>query len=154
MTSSVTGGAGRVEGKGHSKKKGCPKDDLPEKPGRSSFFFTTDFAGRPPPPGHRQAAPPRHRGRAQIPKIRGPRGSNTQKQGSQLDYGGFLAEIRPFYPLQNKAKYPQNPQLWERNPQNPDSSAGWHPCENRYPQNNSYCCSAIPPNYIKFRNLL
>ena len=31
------GGAGRVEGKGHSKKKGCPKDDLPEKPVRSSL---------------------------------------------------------------------------------------------------------------------
>ena len=43
-------------------------------------------------------------------------------------YGGFLAEIRPFYPLQNKAKYPLNPPLWERNPQNPDSSAQWDPC--------------------------
>ena len=38
-------------------------------------------------------------------------------------YGGFLAEIRPFYPLQNKAKNPLNPPLWERNPINPDLSA-------------------------------
>ena len=65
------------------KKKGCPKDDLPEKPVRSSFFFTTDFAGRRgTAAGHRGRAS-RHRGRAQIPKIRGPRGSNTQNQGSQ-----------------------------------------------------------------------
>ena len=64
------------------KKKGCPKDDLPEKPVRSSFFFTTDFAGRPPRPG---IAKRHHRGTAaglkypksgvpgaQIPKNRGP----------------------------------------------------------------------------------
>ena len=50
---------------------------------RSSFFFTTDFAGRRgTAAGHRGRAS-RHRGRAQIPKIRGPRGSNTQNQGSQ-----------------------------------------------------------------------
>ena len=76
-------GRGELREKVIVKKKGCPKDDLPEKPVRSSFFFTTDFAGRRgTAAGHRGRAS-RHRGRAQIPKIRGPRGSNTQNQGSQ-----------------------------------------------------------------------
>ena len=88
----------------------------------TTFFFTTDFAGRPTPPGHRQAAPPRHRGTEVPPR----QGSNTQNslrimvyQGSQLDYVcGF--------PL--GSKNPLNPPLLERNPENPDSSARWDPC--------------------------
>ena len=95
------------------KKKGCPKDDLPEKPVRSSFFLLRTSLGVPPRPGiaKRHHCEIHHRGRAQIPKI------NLRimvYQGSQLDYVcGFPPGV----------KNPLNPHLLERNPENPDSSA-------------------------------
>ena len=66
-------GRGELREKVIVKKKGCPKDDLPEKPVRSSFFFYY---------GLRWASPPARAspsGTTAAPR----QGSNTQNQGSQ-----------------------------------------------------------------------